>query len=138
MYPAKSIDLTIGNRVRFDAQVFDITAGTHHASLFVLSAKYDSTDSPVFTLTQLIWETTPCNDTSWHSWETVVYTHTVRVYCDETLVYNHARTDSQEIWKLGDESPFFTIGAGYANGTWFSCCDMIFQNLEILTCDDGF
>jgi len=135
IYPLKAIPLSWGTRVRFDAQIHDIATGDHYGSVFALSVKYDNSDSAVFTLTEPIWKSTPCNDSSWHSWDTIVYDDSVRVYCDEQLVYNHVRTDNQKTWEK-DESPLMAIGAHYS-GNWYCRCDMTVQNVEILVCDNA-
>jgi len=135
IYPSKAVELSSGTRIRFDAQIFDIATGKHYGSVFALSVKYDQSKE-IFTLTQPILKTTPCNDASWHSWEVVVHSDSVSVYCDGHLVYNHKRTDTQKIWQPDDKAPFFAIGAHWG-GSWYSRCDMTIQEVEILTCDDA-
>jgi len=136
VYPAKSIDLTTGTKIRFNAKIFDIIGGKHHGSVFALSVKYDGSDSAVFTFNQPRLASTSCNDAKWHSWETVVYKNTVRVYCDGTLVLSHSRTDSQKTWKVHDDSPFLVLGAHFSNtfSKYYSRCHMIVQDLRIFTC----
>merc|ERR1712060_462559 len=138
IFPNDTISLTVGINIHFEAKITSIGNDSGKGALYTLSVKYDASDDPVFTLTQSILETTGCYDTEWHSWKTVVYQNTVRVYCDDKLVHTHGRTDLQEAWEFDndDESPFLAIGAHYSQNqsVWYSRCDMIFQNLKIFTC----
>jgi len=134
VYPAESIDLTTGTKIQFDAKIFDITGGPHYGAVFDLSVKYDGSDSEIFTFSQPILMSTPCKDAKWHLWEIVIYNDTVRVYCDETLVHTHSRTDSQRTWKVSDDSPFLVLGAYFSNSQYYSRCDMIVQDMRIFTC----
>jgi len=134
VFPTTSIDLFGGVRIKFDSKIFNISKGVQYGSLFTLSVKYDSPNQNLFSFNQAKLASTPCNDAKWHSWETVVYNNTVRVYCDEALVHIHARTDSQETWNLGDNSPFFVVGAHFSN-RYFSRCHMILKDLRVFTCE---
>jgi len=135
VFPTKSIDLAGGVRIQFDSKIFDISAGAHYGSLFTLSVKYDGPNKELFLFKQAQLASTPCNDAKWHSWETVVYSGTVRVYCDEALVHTHARSDSQLTWNVGDDSPFFVVGAHFWGGGYTSRCDMILKDLRVFTCE---
>jgi len=134
VFPTTSIDLAGGVRIKFDSKIFDISAGANYGSLFTLLVKYDWPNQKLFSFNQAKLASTPCNDAKWHSWETVVYNSTVRVYCDEALVHIHERTDSQKTWNVGDNSPFFVVGAHFSN-RYYSRCHMILKNLRILTCE---
>jgi len=134
--PSFSIDLSMVIKIRFDARVDYIAAGSKHGALLALSVKYDESNSQIFTLTQPIWASTSCADNQWHSWELIVYFDALEVYCDQTLVWHHARKDTQDSWEVRDESPFLAFGAFYSpiHESWFSRCDMLIHNVEILTC----
>jgi len=134
VYPAKSIDLTTGIKIRFNAKIFDITGGINHGTVMDISVKYNGSDSGVFTFNQPKLASTSCNDAKWHVWETVVYKNTVRLFCDETLVHTHSRTDSQKTWKVNDGTPFLVLGAHFANSHYYSRCHMIVHDLRIFTC----
>jgi len=137
IYPSKAIELSSGTRISFDAQIYDITPGLHYGSVFALSVIYEQGQKAVYTLTWPIWETTSCNDTSWHSWEMVVHSDSVNLYCDENLVATEKRTDTQNTWQPDDKAPFLAIGAHYAPqyDYWYCRVDMIVQNVKIFTCD---
>jgi len=135
--PFSSIDLSKVIKIRFEARIDNIAGGSQHGAILALSVKYDESNSQVFTLTQPVWAYTSCADNQWHSWELIVYFDSLEVYCDQTIVLHHARKDSQKSWEVGDESPFLALGAFYSpiHGSWFSRCDMLIHNVEILTCD---
>jgi len=137
VYPTKSIDLTESATVCFDAMIFDIAGGNHYGSVYTLSVKHDGSNREVFTFNHQRLASTACNDGKWHSWKTMVYSDTVRVYCDEALVHTHERVDSQKNWNARDGSPFLVLGAHYSfeNSKYISRCDMIIQNLRIFTCE---
>ena len=126
-------------RIRFDAQIFDIATGAHFGSVFALSEKYEKNQNQVFALTGPILQTTSCNDKNWHTWEMVVHSDSLSLYCDENLVDNRKRTDTQKTWQPDDEAPFLAIGAHFSPnyGYWYPRCDMIIQNVEIFICDDA-
>jgi len=136
VYPAESIDLTTGTIIRFNAKIFDIAGGSHYGAVFDLSVKYDGKDKGIFTFSQPILTSTPCEDAKWHLWEAVVFKNSVWVYCDEALVHTHSRTDSQRTWNASDDSPFLVLGAYYSNSQYYSRCHMILQDLRIFTCAD--
>jgi hypothetical protein len=137
VYPTKSIDLTQSTTVKFDSKIFDIAGGTQEGSVYALSVKYDRSDSEVFTFSQSRLAATPCNDGKWHTWKTVVYADTVRVFCDELLVHIHKRIDSQKNWNANDGSPFLVLGAHYSykKSKYYCRCDMIIQNLKVFACE---
>ena len=125
IYPRNSIDLTIVTKIQFQARIDNIIAGAHHGAILAVGVKYDESNAQLFSLTQPIWASTSCADKLWHSWELIIYYDALEVFCDNTLVWSHARTDTQALWEFGDESPFLMIGAHYfpLHETWYSRCD---------------